>query len=129
MLTAFIMFYDGKGNFKKEEMSAKNMNQLVSMCDMLAEDLSSKWSAKAKWRKVNDPSDNTVTLKVKINNDYEENFKEYLNEKGFYYKKTVYAKNLNIWQVETPIEFEMENIKRLEYVLTVEDMPMIVAEF
>lgn len=119
-----IFFYDKKGNFKEEEFSAQNMNQLESNVDLYAEKLEKKWGHPVSWR-VRNNIQNLVIVKVKIKDGKEEEFSAFLNEEGLYFKPVRYTKELVLWRIDLPLSYERERIENLDYVLRVSEMEMI----
>ncbi|GAB6429411.1 hypothetical protein [Bacillus cereus] len=124
-LKVAIRFFDGKGHFEQKYFECENMIELTVQIEVVVEELITTWKAPVSWRKNNLPNTKEKVIKVKIDNNEEEHFKEMLTERGLFYIKHFYTPELIIWRVDIRTQQDEEFIQKKSYVLKTEEMPRI----
>ena len=118
MIQTKIMFFDGCGNFHVEKITAQNMRDLEASILPMQQDLSVKWAypdnqkTVVRWRKVDNPYQKKISLKVEIDLQQEKQFISFLN----------------LWRVDINNKEDKEIISELPYVIRVSDMAKITLD-
>ncbi|MFJ8528634.1 hypothetical protein [Bacillus sp. NPDC094106] len=129
MIQTKIMFFDGCGNFHDEKITAQNMRDLEELILIIQQELSIKWAypdnqkTVIRWRKMNDPCQEEISLKVEIDLLQEKQFIAFLNEHGWFYTNSLY-----LWRVDINNEEDKEIIHSLPYVILISDMAKITLD-
>ncbi|MDX5853656.1 hypothetical protein SIM22_06000 [Bacillus cereus group sp. BfR-BA-01363] len=129
-----IRFLDGCGNFQEETITSSNMIELETSIHSIQRELSVKWSCPdnqntvVRWHKVNDPSQEEISLKVEIDLQKEKEFIEFLNEQGWFFNKIQYTKSLYLWRVDIDNQKNKELIQSLPYVTRISEMTNITLD-
>ncbi|WP_242289772.1 MULTISPECIES: hypothetical protein [unclassified Bacillus cereus group] len=129
-----IRFFDGCGNFHDEKITSKNMYELETSIISIQQELSVKWAYPdnqktiVRWRKVNDPSQEEINLKVEIDLQNEKEFVSFLNKKEWFFNKTKYTNTLYLWRVDIRNKSDKEIIQSLPYVIRISEMEKITVD-
>ncbi|MCU5280363.1 hypothetical protein OCA22_18350 [Bacillus cereus] len=129
-----IRFFDGCGNFHDEKITSKNMYELETSIISIQQELSVKWAYPdnqktiVRWRKVNDPSQEEINLKVEIDFQNEKEFVSFLNKKEWFFNKTKYTNTLYLWRVDIRNKSDKEIIQSLPYVIRISEMEKITVD-
>ncbi|WP_283747828.1 hypothetical protein [Bacillus thuringiensis] len=129
-----IRFFDGCGNFHDEKITSKNMYELETSIISIQQELSVKWAYPdnqktiVRWRKVNDPSQEEINLKVEIDLQKEKEFVSFLNEQRWFFNKIQYTQSLYLWRVDIDNQKDKEMIQSLPYVIRISEMAKITVD-
>lgn len=129
LLTTDIRFYDGQGHFKEEQFVSENMNQLEANADLLAESLEKSWGHSVHWKKIDHSDKEEIVVKVTLLKGQEQAFRDFANEKGWFFQEVRYTKQLIRWRVDLRNEVERTLLEQQSFVDSVQDMPVVTADF